>query len=346
MDMTAHLPEPDSELAETARLWVIRMRDRAFDDWDGLTEWLEAAPAHLEAYEAALAQEEWLDDALGEKGDSSPAFILATQPAPLVAAAPDGPGSAPANDVAAASGYWRAMRRWPVFGGAVAAALAAVAGWVVLQGSPHEIVTARGEHRTVALADGSRITLNGGTRISFDPDKPRIITLAQGEALFDVRHDASDPFVVMAGDARLLDVGTVFNVVSDNGAVDVAVAEGEVIYEPEHEAIRLSAGDALVRAARDARPVLRKAQASAVGAWRAGRLEYDDASLARIARDLGRNLGRTVRAAPGTERLRFSGTLVVDGAERDVLARAGPLLGVSFAPDGDGWRMTPANVAP
>ena len=70
-----------------------------------------------------------------------------------------------------------------------------------------------------------------------------------------------------------------------------------MIYEPEREAIRLVAGDALALAARDAKPVLRKAQASAVGAWRAGRLEYDDASLTEVARDLGRNLGRTVRVA-------------------------------------------------
>lgn len=342
MDMTAHLPEPDSEPAEMARLWVIRVRDRAFDDWSALTDWLEADPRHLEAYEAVVAQDEWLDDALSENDGSTPAFAATSGPASLSATA----SGVAANDAAFSTGGWRAMRRWPIWGGAIAAAVTAMAGWVVLQGGAHEVVTARGEHRTVALADGSRITLNGGTRISFDPDKPRVITLAQGEALFQVRHDARDPFVVMAGGARLLDVGTVFNVVSDNGAVDVAVAEGEVIYEPEHDAIRLSAGDALVRAGHDAKPVLRKARPLAIGAWRAGRLEYADASLAEVARDLGRNLGRTVRVAPGTERLRFSGTLVVDGTEREVLSRAGPLLGVNFGPDGDGWRMTPANAAP
>ncbi len=342
MDMTAYNPEPDSDPAETARLWVIRARDRAFADWDALTDWLEADPAHLAAYEAVLAQDEWLDDLLEESGDARPAFAAATHPAAPVAPS----ASTPANDSESDGAGWRTRRRWPVWGGAVAAAITAVAGWVLFQGGAQEIVTARGEHRTVALADGSRITLNGGTRIRFDPEKPRIITLAQGEALFDVRHDAKDPFVVMAGETRLLDVGTVFNVVTDDGAVDVAVAEGEVIYEPGREAIRLSPGDALVRAGRDAKPVLRKTAPQAIGAWRAGRLEYDGASLAEVARDLGRNLGRTVRVAPGVERLRFSGTLVVDGAERDVLARAGPLLGVGFAPDGDGWRMTAANAAP
>lgn len=331
MDMIAHTPQPGAEPAETAQLWVIRTRDRAFDDWDGLTEWLEADPAHLAAYETALVQDSWIDDlyAVGAQDDAG----HDTPPEPVAAGFEDHPVVVP-------------HRRRYAWGGAIVAAVAGVAGWVVLaSGAPQDISTAPGEHRTVALADGSHVVLNGGTRITFDPDKPRVITLARGEALFDVRHDASDPFLVIAGETRLLDAGTVFNVVRENDSIDVAVAEGEVIYQPEHEAIRLNPGDGLNRVGRSGKPVLRKAQALAIGDWRSGRLHYDNAALADVARDLGRNLGRTVEVAPGVQSLRFTGTLVVDGKAQDVLSRAGPLLGVSFVPVGDVWRMAPANAA-
>lgn len=329
MDMIAHTSQPGSEPAETAQLWVIRTRDRAFDDWDGLTAWLEADPGHTAAYESALAQDAWIDDLYAIAGvggadhaKPQPAYM---PPEPRRRAAPH--------------------RRRYAWGGAIAAAIAGVAGWATLGiGAPQDISTAPGEHRTVALADGSQVVLNGGTRITFDPDKPRVITLAQGEALFDVRHDAADPFVVIAGETRLLDAGTVFNVVRDRDSIDVAVAEGEVIYQPGREAIHLNPGDALARTGRTGRPVLRKAQPLAIGGWRSGRLHYDNAALADVARDLGRNLGQAVDVAPGVEPLRFTGTLVVEGKAQDVLSRAGPLLGVRFVPSGDAWRMAPADA--
>jgi transmembrane sensor len=313
-----------SQIEEAAHRWVIRVQDSAFDDWDGFTDWLEQDGDHLAAYEAALGDDAWAAELFRHQPPPAPAG----QPMPFRRPEPR-------------------RRRWYALGGAIAASLVAVVTFATLRGpGPSEIVTAPGEHRTIPLADGSRIILNGGTRISIDPDAPREVELAAGEALFDVKHDERHPFVVTAGGARLLDAGTVFNVVSDAGALDVAVAEGSVIYEPGRSEIRLVAGDALSRASGAARPVLRKASPRAIGGWQSGRLEYGNAPLDQVARDLGRNLGLTIRPANGAERLRFTGTLAVAGKADDVLRRAAPLLGVDFAADGDAWRMTPANGAP
>jgi transmembrane sensor len=210
----------------------------------------------------------------------------------------------------------------------------------------NEILTAPGEHRTVPLADGSKIIMNGGTRVLLDDEDPRKVELANGEALFEVRHDDSHPFLVTVGGTRLLDAGTVFNVVSEGDELDVAVAEGAVIYQPGRKEIRLGAGDALWRANSQAAPVLRKAIPRMVGGWQTGKLEYSDVTLDQVARDLSRNLGEKIRPAAGAERLRFSGTLVISGQADVVLGRAAPLLGVNFAADGEAWRMTPAHGAP
>jgi transmembrane sensor len=324
MGMTTQYSQRD----EAAHLWVIRLQDSAFDDWDGLTDWLEQDADHLAAYEAALQDDAWAAELFRHRPPAEPA----SQPIPL---------RPPVSQ------HRPQRRRWYAAGGAIAASLVAVATFTILQGpAPSEIVTAPGEHRTIPLADGSRIILNGATRITIDPDTPREVELASGEALFEVKHDERNPFVVTAGGTRLRDAGTVFNVVSDAGSLDVAVAEGSVIYEPGRSEIRLMAGDALSRASGAASPVLRKASPRAIGGWQSGQLEYGNAPLDQVARDLGRNLGLTIRPANGAERLRFTGTLVVDGKAADVLQRAGPLLGVDFAADGDAWRMTPANGAP
>jgi transmembrane sensor len=321
MTMESNAPPAGPEIEEAARLWAIRVQDPQFADWDGFTEWLERNPAHLSAYETALDQADRAAD------------LLRFAPAPA--------WEAESETVRAPS------RRWFV-GGAVAAALALAVGLGTLdRGMPAEqIVTAPGERRTLELADGSRVILNGDTQLTIDADSPRHVELAQGEALFEIRHDESDPFVVVTGETRLVDAGTVFNVVADGGALEVEVAEGAVIYQPDASAIRLDAGDGLRRASAGATPVVHKANAEAVGAWQTGELHYDGASLDRIARDLGRNLGRPVEPTAGTSSIRFSGTLILDGEPEEVLARAGPLLGVTFTASGKGWTMSPANGPP
>ncbi|HSX56509.1 MAG TPA: FecR domain-containing protein [Sphingomonas sp.] len=312
---------PTPETAEAARLWAIRASDPGFSDWDGFTLWLEESPAHLAAYETALAQ---ADEA---------AELIAAKPVPAWQPEPEADARGP-------------RRRW-FAGAAIAASLAAVTGWGLIDRghSPEQIATAPGEHRTIALADGSRIILNGNTRVTIDRDTPRHVELAQGEALFEVRHDEANPFLVVTGDTRLLDAGTVFNVVAEGGALDVEVAEGAVIYQPGAGQLRLDAGDGLSRARAGAAPVLRKASPQNVGGWRTGALYYDRAPLDRIARDLTRNIGRTVRVE-GRGFAPYTGTLMLNGSADDVLTRAAPLLGVRIIADGKGWVMSPANGPP
>lgn len=308
---------PVSDRQEAARLWAIRVEDPAFADWDGFTSWMEENPAHASAYEAALEDASWAAD--------------------LLASAPPREPTAPAP-----------RQRWWFAGGAVAAAAAAIVGWTMFgHDSPMQhIETLPGEHRTIDLADGSRVILNGGTRIAFDPDTPRHVELAEGEALFDVKHDERKPFVVVTGNTRLVDAGTRFNVVREGGALDVSVAEGAVIYAPGPGEVRLDAGEGLTRPRDGAAPLRRSNRPEDVGSWRSGQLHYDNPAPDQVARDLSRNLGRPVRAAGGTRSIAFTGTLVLRGTPEEVIARAGPLLGVRFDADGKGWTMSPTHGPP
>ena len=325
----------EDALREEGRLWAIRLRAPDFADWDGFTTWLEADPAHNAAYEAALDEM----DAADALFDAPPE--PAAKPKPAWSPAPAETPAAPVQPHRR-SGAWR----MPAV--AAAAVVAAVGGsWIAFQGSDTMVyATQPGERRELDLADGSHIILNGGTRLTIDRDNPRQVELASGEALFTVHHSDTRPFIVTTPDGtRLTDIGTVFNVVADRGALDVAVAEGAVVYRGPGGEMRLDAGEMLVRPSASAAPEKRAVDTSSIGAWRTGYLQFNDATLADVARQLGRNIGAPVAVAPDLADQRFTGTIMLDGGPAAVMARVDPLAEVTVTRDGQGWRMAPRDGA-
>lgn len=306
-------------LAEDARGWVIRLQDTAFTDWDAFADWLERDPAHLEAYNRAL--------------DADEAMTGMFQHAPV---------KVPEAEPVAPRRTWRLFL---ISGGAVAAALAGVIGWSSLSGPKvqFEYYTVPGEHREEVLADGSTMILNGDTKVVMIDN--RHAELVRGEALFKVRHDAANPFIVKTGDVTLEDAGTVFNVVRDATGLRVSVAEGAVIYQPQADAVRLAPGDALSVAGNGSAQITHTV-ASDVGAWRGGQLVYRNATLERVAADLSRNLGVKVRVGKGTAAIPFTGTISTQGGPGAVVERIAALTGTRATRAGNGWMLDAIDGAP
>jgi transmembrane sensor len=89
--------------------------------------------------------------------------------------------------------------------------------------------TAKGEHSSIELSDGSQIELNTDTEVSVQyTDKGRNVKLHHGEALFTVIHNTEKPFTVTAANGVIKDIGTRFNVYQQTAKVSVTVLEGEV----------------------------------------------------------------------------------------------------------------------
>ncbi len=293
----------------TALDWVVRTGSDAFDDWPAFQAWLEADPRHAAAYHAISAD---LEDMA--------AAVPPVQAAPIVVTA--------------------ARRRWPVWaGGAIAASLALFVGYEATQtrAHPYTVETAAGAMRTVRLADGSSIAMGGATRLMLDRDDPRIATLERGEAMFVVRHDDSDPFEVSVGGARLVDVGTAFDVKFALGETRVAVSEGAVDYNPGREGIRLVKGQGLV--VRDGTATVTAVDVASVGSWRDSVLAYEGATLAEVADDLSRALGADLRADPTVAKRPFSGSIATAKLAGDPRLAA-PLLGVAIRKTGGHWVMS------
>ena len=307
-------PNSSSDIEARAIDWVIRQRDPAFSDWDGFADWLAENPVHAEVYDAIASLDADLD------------------------------AMPPASSLQVVWHEVPARRRVPRrawFGGAVAAALVAVVSLSSfnLLGDANRIETAAGEHRTVTLPDGSKIEINGASVVTLDDDRPRFARLEQGEAMFQVVHRDEDPFVVEAGSAEIVDLGTAFNVVRRNAQTSVAVSEGVVAYNPRRENVRVSAGQGL-DAADGAAPKVKNIEATNVGGWRTGLLVYNGTPLADVADDLRRTAGMEVRVAAEARDVSFRGALVIAQDRARTIADLAALSGTRATRQGSGWVLT------
>lgn len=294
--------------------WLIRQRDPRFDDWEALTNWLEADPDNAASY-ARLAD---LDAGLAEDLTRRP-------PEPL-----------------SASNRWRrhaSPRAWSAVAAVMVILLAGLSLFFLLPERGSRMATGR-QIRRVQLADGSRMILAAQSSVRLDAAQPRTIRLDRGEVYFDVRHDAARPFRVLVDGGQAEDLGTRFTVRHDAQTTTLAVAEGAVAFVRGGRHVRLAAGDRL--SARGDVFVRDRVPVDRIADWASSRLEFDNADLATVALQLSRVLGAPVTVRPGARGPKITATIQLDADVDRSMQRLGPLLGIRVARNGDGWVLAPA----
>jgi transmembrane sensor len=293
---------------EQALEWLLR-RDRgvwAERDQSELDAWLAESWAHRVAY--------WRLDAAWGRADR------------LGAMRPHASGPEPATA--------KEFRRM-IFGataGLVAVVIFGVAATYRSSPAEHIYATNIGEHKTVALDDGSHIELNTDTAISVTlSSSQRNVRIDKGEAYFEVTHDATHPFTVMAGSGRILDLGTKFLIRRDANRLQVTLLEGHAQFSVDNKDARtgsasLAAGDVAVATltsfsvTRKSLPILH-----AELGWRRGLLIFDNTPLTDAAAEFNRyNRTKLVLADRATESVTVGGTF----SARDVAAFARVVKGV------------------
>ncbi|HEX6534030.1 MAG TPA: FecR domain-containing protein [Gemmatimonadaceae bacterium] len=291
------------------------------DEMEETRRWIEADPAR--AAHARAARELWEQAALFPTPDDVSAAWTATASALGLPAAP----RLVRPDVRAVPGEARAVRpRATLFTGVAAASprrrrlpmLAAAASLVIavgigaamhahwrrLVGAPasmpratewQEYSTVRGQRAALTLLDGTRVQLGpvSRLRVARGSSPARVVAL-EGEAVFDVVHDAGHPFRVVTKDGVLEDIGTRFDVRAYPGDshTTVAVAAGAVAIRGRADTSRRVATlgpDDLARVRNDGTvDVEHGVDASLFLSWTDGRLAFRHATLRQVVQQLER----------------------------------------------------------
>ncbi|WP_412548575.1 FecR family protein [Pseudomonas sp. MWU13-2105] len=262
---------------QAALAWLSLLHDQpSRGDQACFSLWLQADPAHVEAY--AQAQVLW-------ELSEVPAATLAREEAAALQA------------LLAAMARQRPASRWRWSAGLAMAACLLLTLSMGLGFEPRrwlddlgaDYVSVPGQVRTLILADQSEVTLDTDSAISVDFSAgERHVRLRRGSAFFHVSH-TGEPFVVTAegGEARVL--GTQFEVRLQPGGARVTVLSGRV-------GVRASAGapqqilgaNQQVAYADGAAQPLQPVDSEQLLAWRQGWLNYSKVTLAEVVEDLGR----------------------------------------------------------
>ena len=290
-------------IEEQALEWFVRLSDvdAPAASWMSFQDWLEADGAHRLAYDDVERTWVALDAAV-------PIDVIILP----VAANDERPVQRSANG--------RRRPAWLLPSFAAAAAAAIVVGiWPQISGvEPVQTYHTDLEARTVVLSDGSQVVMNRHSELSVRMGRSdRTVTLADGEAAFDVTHNPDRPFVITAGDHSVRVLGTAFNVLNHGGHFAVSVERGVVAVTPSgsdgsaaQSAVRLIAGQKITQNQSDA-PALSQVAPERASMWRQGVLIYRDAVLSEVADDLSRYFDKPVTVDLPARSLHFTGSLQV-----------------------------------
>lgn len=109
-------------------------------------------------------------------------------------------------------------------------------------------VVATNEILNKTLPDGSALTINKNTQISYanNFETHRSVRLKEGDVFFDVAHDKQHPFVIDIDDVDVEVVGTSFNIKHRKDNTEIVVETGIVKVKLGDQEIRLVKGEKLL----------------------------------------------------------------------------------------------------
>jgi transmembrane sensor len=216
---------------------------------------------------------------------------------------------------------------------AVSVILAASLSWWFMLARTQQFQTKLGEQHSVLLADGSRVTLNTASKIEVRLRAGhRVVKLLQGEALFEVTHDARRPFDVYAGNVAVRAVGTRFDIDRRSTRTAVTVVEGRVAMIKAGSATGtlpvLSARDRVIVDSAGPGAVEHNVNLAETTAWTQHQLVFHHRPLGEIAEEFNRyNVGRIEIRSPSLRDQQVTGTF----RSNDVASFVAVLTGIPGA---------------
>jgi transmembrane sensor len=144
----------------------------------------------------------------------------------------------------------------------------------------------------ISLPDGSKVYLNRNSKFTYGKifgKHHRDVTLS-GEAFFEIAPDASKPFIIDAGNAKVKVVGTSFNVITNNheSTVEVFVKTGKVTLSDNSESQSIQLEPGFVGTMNSKTSEKKVNSDPNYLSWRTNYLEYSGQKLSIVFKEIGR----------------------------------------------------------
>ena len=205
-------------------------------------------------------------------------------------------------------------RLYPVrtFAAAAAVVLLCLSVWTAylyMQPVSIQTVTTLAETRTILLPDGTSVTLNHYSSLSYPKQfksDNREVELS-GEAYFEVSKNKKHPFIVQTETIDVQVLGTHFNVDAypDNPDVKTTLLTGSVAVSNKNNSVHMVLKPNEVAIYNKVEQKLTRKVLENAGdeiSWRHGEFIFDDLPLQEIARELSNSFGTTIHITDSTLR--------------------------------------------
>lgn len=177
-----------------------------------------------------------------------------------------------------------------------------------------EVIADMGEKASLTLPEGSKISINSGSKIIYYSDynsKNRDIEL-EGEAYFDVSHNPQKPFTVQCKDIRVKVLGTSFGIKAyeNEDIISVVLNSGIIQLITPEEEIDMKPNERIIYNRKTQKTSLEVVNAEDYTDWRKNRLRFEDESLEVIMNTVSRmhNIDIVFNNSAVKEQ-RFTGTI-------------------------------------
>jgi transmembrane sensor len=307
-------------IARQAADWFLAHRDgslgtggrQAFD------EWLLASPVHVEEYLGVALIAQALPTAADDPDSPLEAILeragtVDEAEVRLLRANISEPNAIPERRP-----VWN---RWKF---AVAALLIVVIGgflwWNPDRPALQRYATAHGEQKTWRLADNSVLRLNTDSAVTvrYRPAE-RLIEIDRGQAFFEVAHEPTRRFRVVAGATNIVAVGTQFDVYRDRASTVVTVVEGQVTVAPDStlsRTLHVTAGGQVRVTAGTLPDRTTPVDAERSTAWLRRQIAFDQESLGAVAAEFNRYGAVPIKIETASlNTLMISGVFAADDTE-------------------------------
>ncbi|MCY1721183.1 FecR domain-containing protein [Prolixibacteraceae bacterium Z1-6] len=197
-----------------------------------------------------------------------------------------------------------------------------------------EIVAPWGSRTVVQLSDGSVIHLNSGSKIkypqAFTSDKREV--LLNGEAFFEVAHNAQMPFIVKTGDVHVTALGTSFNVFaySDAKFIETTLVDGKVLLEntPDYKKIGvMTPGEHMKYNKKEGTAISSMGKVEKYISWIEGKIIFEDTPITEVAERLSRMFNVDIVVSDAIKNYNYTVTIIDEPLYQilDLMALATPI---------------------